>query len=164
MLDNVDTDEEESHTWYRYYGYKDFPKVGFSTPPRWDGKRSFAVTSIRFGNIPKKGELFAARNYMLKNNPLLSKAKTIEMGCGVIPINPLKNYTADGVMLVGDAAHQVNMPHGAGIVHAMDAGVLAGEAAVEAHEEGDFSSNLLSRYEKRCHKLFGEKDTIGYYI
>jgi Dehydrogenases (flavoproteins) len=46
----------------------------------------------------------------------------------------------------------------------MDAGVLAGETAVEAHEEGNFSSSLLSRYEQRWHRLHGEKDFLGYFL
>ena len=70
----------------------------------------------------------------------------------------------DGVMLVGDAAHQINLPHVSGALHAMDAGVLAGETAVEAHEEGDFSSNLLSRYEQRWYRVHGEKDFLGYFL
>jgi Dehydrogenases (flavoproteins) len=51
-----------------------------------------------------------------------------------------------------------------GLLDAMDAGVLAGETAVEAHEEGDFSSNLLSRYEQRWYRLHGERDFLGYFI
>jgi flavin-dependent dehydrogenase len=35
-------------------------------------------------------------------------------------------------MLVGDAAHQIHTPHKTGILNSMDAGVLAGEVAVEA--------------------------------
>ena len=79
-------------------------------------------------------------------------------------MKPLKKFTTDGIMLVGDAAHQINMPHVAGVLHAMDAGVMAGETAVDAHEEGDFSYNVLSRYEKRWYKLHGEKDAIGFYL
>ena len=59
-------------------------------------------------------------------------------------MHPLKNFMTDGVMLVGDAARQPCLPSSAGTLHAMDAGVFAGETAVEAHEEGDFPSNLLS--------------------
>ena len=163
-IDNVDMDEEEYHTWHRYYGYKDISDMGADSGPKGDGKRGFNVGTFRSSVIPKKGELSNTLNYFLKNNPFYSKSKIVEIGGGVIPTQPLKKFTTDGVMLVGDAAHQINLPHVAGVLHAMDAGVLAGETAVESHEEGNFSSDFLSKYEKRWYRLHGEQDMLGYYM
>jgi Dehydrogenases (flavoproteins) len=160
----VGMDEEEYHTWHRYYGYKGIPNFGFDSGPKGDGRVALNIAPMFQPFIPKKGELINGINYILKNNPLFSKSKLIEIGGGCIPIHPLKNFVADGVMLVGDAARQINLPHIFGVLHAMDAGVLAGETAVEAHEEGDFSSNLLSRYEQRWYRLHGEQDFLGYFL
>ena len=167
VLDGIvetDMDEEESYTWHRYYGYKGIPNFLFGSCPNGDGRTTLAITPLFYPSTFKKGELINGINYLLKNNPLFSKSKLIEVGGGCIPIRPLKNFMTDGVMLVGDAAHQINLPHVSGALHAMDAGVLAGETAVEAHEEGDFSSNLLSRYEQRWHRLHGEQDFLGYFL
>ena len=159
----VDMDEEEHYTWHRYYGYKDIHNFGFDSGPKGDGRVSLDIAPVFHSLIPKKGELINGINYLLKNNPLFSKSKLIEVGGGCIPICPLKNFVADGVMLVGDAAHQTQLPSVAGVLHAMDADGLAGETAVESHEEGDFSSNLLSRYEQRWHRLHGEQDFLGFF-
>jgi len=160
----VGMDEEEYYTWRRYYGYKGIPNFLFDSCPKGDGRVTLDITPLFHPLIPKKGELINGVNYFLKNNPLFSKSKLIEVGGGCIPAHPLKKFTADGVMLVGDAARQACLPHVAGVLHAMDAGVLAGETAVEAHEEGDFSSNLLSRYEQRWYRLHGEQDFLGYFL
>jgi Dehydrogenases (flavoproteins) len=159
----VDMDEEERYTYYRYYGYKDSNYL-FDMTSKGDGRVEFSTQPFLQSLIPKKGELVNSFNYFLKNNPFFSKPKLIEVGGGCIPASPLKNFTTDGVMLVGDAARQLNSPNYTGVLHAMDAGVLAGETAVESHEEGDFSSNLLSRYEQRWYRLHGEHNFLGYFI
>jgi flavin-dependent dehydrogenase len=46
----------------------------------------------------------------------------------------------------------------------MDCGIIAGERAVESCEEGDFSHDFLSEYEKRWYRLHGEKDFTGWYM
>jgi Dehydrogenases (flavoproteins) len=161
----VDMGEEESYTWHRYYGYGDIPNLLFESFPKGDGRVSLSAISLFHPSAPKKGELINGRNYILKNNPLFSKSKLIEVGGGCNLGCSLKNFVADGVMLIGEAARQTNLPlAAAGILHAMDAGVLAGETAVESHEEGDFSSNLLSRYEQRYYRLHGEQDFLGYLL
>ena len=157
-------DEEEQNTWRRYYGYKDIPNLLSYSGPIGDGRITLDTVPLFYPMIPKKGELINGINYFLKNNPLFSKSKLIEVGGGCLPIRPLKNFTTDGVMLVGDAARQINNPNISGTIRAMDAGVFAGETAVESHEEGDFSSNLLSRYEQRYYRLHGEQDLLGYLL
>jgi len=162
----VDMDEKEHHTWYWYWGYKDIPNLIFHSIPKGDGRIAFlAQPFFSHSLIPtKKGELIDGFNYFLNNNPLFSKSKIIGLGGGCIPSHPLKKFVTDRVMLVGDAARQTDLPSSGGVLQAMDAGVLAGETAVEAHEEGDFSSNLLSRYEQRWYRLHGEHDFLGYFL
>jgi digeranylgeranylglycerophospholipid reductase len=129
-----------------------------------DGKVGVGTDSVRPNSPRKMGEFLNFLNKFIENNPIFSGGKIVETGFGVMPYSPLKKITTDEVMLVGDAAHQIDTPHKTGILNSMDAGVLAGETAVEAHEEGDFSSNLLSNYEKRWYRLYGEHDILGSYI
>jgi len=68
----------------------------------------------------------------------------------------LKKIVADGLMLVGDAAHQVNPMSGGGITTAMLAGKIAGRVAGEAICSGDLSEIKLSEYPKEWHKLQGK--------
>lgn len=66
------------------------------------------------------------------------------------------------VMLVGDAAHQVNPTSGGGIISGMIGGMLAGELAAEAIKNDDFS--MLAEYQKRWHKRLGWRHEVFYNI
>ncbi len=69
---------------------------------------------------------------------------------------------SDGVMVVGDAAMLVNNLHWEGTNLALISGKLAGEAAVEALDDKDFSKKSLSRYEKKLNNSFVMKDMKTY--
>jgi len=161
LLEDVDVEEKTIYQWVRY---EKNPGIGFWLSPHEDGKVSLSIFSMQNTLYPtKRGQLFDAFVHFFKNNPLFSNAKIIDRGGGVVPMLRLKKFTTDGVMLVGDAASQAEKMYAAGCLHAMDAGVMAGEMAVEACEEGDFSYNVLSRYEERWKRLHGEDDLVKFY-
>ncbi len=56
---------------------------------------------------------------------------------------------ADGVMLVGDCASFLNGQRIKGIHTAMKSGMLAAETIIMAFDHGDFSSNVLRRFEEK---------------
>ena len=60
----------------------------------------------------------------------------------------LRKMTTDGLMVIGDAAHQVHPLHGGGMYLAMEAGAIAAEVAAIAHEREDFSDKTLDLYNK----------------
>ncbi|MDP2885058.1 MAG: NAD(P)/FAD-dependent oxidoreductase [Ignavibacteria bacterium] len=66
------------------------------------------------------------------------------------------------VLLVGDAAHQVNPTSGGGIISGMIGGMIAGQVAGEAIAKKD--SNHLIEYEKRWHKRLGWRHEVFYRI
>jgi digeranylgeranylglycerophospholipid reductase len=84
---------------------------------------------------------------------------------GGIPLGgTLKRIVKDGLMLVGDAAHQA-FPHtGGGIENALEAGVLAGEVAVDALRAGDYSSRFLEKYQTSWHHRLGKDMSLSYRI
>lgn len=85
-------------------------------------------------------------------------ASPVEINTGGIPVGSTVDcMTADGLMVVGDAAHQVNPIHGGGIALAMNAGRLAAEVGVKALAEGDVSQNRLSEYEVLWKEGYGSK-------
>jgi digeranylgeranylglycerophospholipid reductase len=95
------------------------------------------------------------QNY-LKN--YLPGAKIIEMVVGGVPAcGQIKQTINDGLLLVGDAARQSDPLTGAGIVAAMDAGKIAGEVAIKAHQTGDFSIRILKEYEDRWRATIGKE-------
>jgi len=66
----------------------------------------------------------------------------------------------NNVMLVGDAAHQVNPTSGAGIISGMIGGMIAGEVAAEAAKTNDLSH--LVEYQKRWQKRLGWRHEVFY--
>lgn len=66
------------------------------------------------------------------------------------------------VMLVGDAAHQVNPMSGGGIISGMIGGMIAGQVAAESIKAG--KTDHLAEYEKRWHKRLGWRHEVFYNI
>jgi digeranylgeranylglycerophospholipid reductase len=76
----------------------------------------------------------------------------------------LKQIVADGVMLVGDAAHQANPMSGGGVINALKAARIAGRVAAEAIWEGNVSSKRLGEYQKEWDRLLGRVHRSFYRI
>jgi len=70
---------------------------------------------------------------------------------------PLDCMTGNGIVIVGDAACQVNPVHGGGMGPSMMGGKLAGEAIVEALEGDDVSQGGLWAYNLRYMDGYGAK-------
>ncbi|MCF7913222.1 MAG: NAD(P)/FAD-dependent oxidoreductase [Candidatus Cloacimonetes bacterium] len=68
----------------------------------------------------------------------------------------LKEYIKDNIMLVGDAARQVNPITGGGIVQAMIAAGIAGQVAADSIKAGDQSKKFLLRYKKEWDSKLGK--------
>jgi len=92
--------------------------------------------------------------------PGLSKGKVVEVNVGGVPVcGPIGETVGDSLMVVGDAARQVNPLTGGGIDSAMRAGTIAGEVAAKAVEEGDTSKERLKEYERRWKEAMGKRLT-----
>jgi digeranylgeranylglycerophospholipid reductase len=90
--------------------------------------------------------------------PGLKKGRVIEINCGGVPVGgPLPKTVKDNLLIVGDAARQVNPLTGGGIDSAMRAGDIAGEVAAKAAASGDVSEKKLEEYEKRWRELLEKK-------
>lgn len=86
---------------------------------------------------------FVASREELKNGSI------IEVNAGAIPVGGfMKNMVSDGLVLVGDAANQVNPIHGGGIAESITAGRMAGNVIKKAIEKNDVSEKSLSEYNK----------------
>jgi digeranylgeranylglycerophospholipid reductase len=85
--------------------------------------------------------------------------------CGGVPCSkPIRRPIKNGLMLVGDAAHQVNPMTGGGIVSGMKGGWLAGKVAAKAVNEGDYSEKVLEDYPNLLRKDFGKNHERFYKI
>ncbi|WP_371807519.1 geranylgeranyl reductase family protein [Thermococcus sp. CX2] len=80
----------------------------------------------------------------LKENNIPAK-KLLEVNVGVVPVGGfVKELAKDNVVVVGDAARQVNPMHGGGMAEAMEAGTIAAKWIVKALEEENLE--LLKNY------------------
>jgi len=92
----------------------------------------------------------------IASQPGLAQGSILEVNAGTIPVGEsLKHLVADGFMVVGAAARQVNPIHAGGISEAMEAGMYAGETAAKAIERGDTSKKVLKEYEDRWNNNYG---------
>ena len=102
-----------------------------------------------------------AKSYLDKfiaASPGLRDGSIIEVNCGCVPVGHfLDDMTANNLLVVGDAAHQVNPVHGGGIGIAMEAADLASEVTVKASQAGDFSHKFLQRYNKLWYDRRGNR-------
>jgi len=87
-----------------------------------------------------------------------SKAIRSTPMCGGIPgFSKGQPIAGERVLLVGDAARQVNPLAASGILEALRAGRIAGEVIAEACRHGDFSARYLQRYQKEWQNSLGNK-------
>jgi digeranylgeranylglycerophospholipid reductase len=95
--------------------------------------------------------------------PSLAQGSPVTLVAGNVPVAlPPTPMVTGGLMLVGDAARQVDPLTGGGITNAMNAGTLAAQVAVEAIERGDTSARFLSRYEERWQGSIGRRMRRNY--
>jgi len=93
------------------------------------------------------------REFVKKNFP---DGKVLEMMAGGVPVSgPIETTTANGVILVGDAARQSDPITGGGIINGMRAGVMAGEIAADLVPKGEVDRKSLQVYEKRWRETIG---------
>ncbi|MBI5463320.1 MAG: NAD(P)/FAD-dependent oxidoreductase [Ignavibacteriales bacterium] len=88
-------------------------------------------------------------------------ASTLTRIAGGVPCaKTLDRIVKDNVMLVGDAAHQVNPVSGGGIISGMIGGMIAGQVAGEAINKNNLG--LLPEYATRWHKRLGWRHEAYY--
>lgn len=93
----------------------------------------------------------------------MPEARILEIVAGGIPTSGLmKTTTSDGIMLVGDAAHQSDPLTGGGIINAMKGGIIAGEVASKAISAADVSKAGLGEYEARWRGDIGKQIQKSY--
>ena len=97
--------------------------------------------------------------------PLIKGGQCAEYSAHLIPEGGYKKIpklSANGVILAGDAAGFVNGVHFEGTNFALISGKLAGESALAALENDDYSANTLSIYTKKLENSFILKDLYSY--
>lgn len=114
-------------------------------------------------SMAEKTTVLSFLNRFIEEHPFLAQGYPVTLVAGNVPVAlPPTPLVAGGLMLVGDAARQVDPLTGGGIISAMTAGQIAAEVAVEAIARGNTSASFLERYEERWHSDVGRKMRRNY--
>jgi digeranylgeranylglycerophospholipid reductase len=99
----------------------------------------------------------------IEDQPGLACGSPVALVAGGVPVTlPPRCLVTDGLMLVGDAARQVDPLIGGGIAHAMSAGRSAAQVAAAAIAAADVSRQALMRYEDEWAAGLGRKMARNY--
>ncbi len=125
----------------------------------WIFPKSRTTANVGIGVRANKG--VRAIDYLRKfveSKPELKNGSIVEINCGGIPVGkPLENLVGNGIMIIGDAAHQVNAIHGGGVHEAFKAAKIAGTVAAKCAKNGDCSKKALLEYQKTWSEKHGKK-------
>jgi digeranylgeranylglycerophospholipid reductase len=108
----------------------------------------------------KKSAIKYLQEFVDRKYPNAAMLTQIAGGVPCAKTNP--EIVKGNVIIVGDAAHQVNPVSGGGIISGMIGGMIGGQTAAESILSGDI--NHLQEYEKRWHKRLGWRHEIFYNI
>ena len=90
--------------------------------------------------------------------PMFKGSRVLTGGGGLVPTRrPISPMVGNGIIIIGDAACQVNPIHGGGIGSSMMGGVRAAEIIIDALENGDVSREALWPYTGIFMEAYGAK-------
>jgi len=136
--------------------------VGSTVAPggyAWIFPRGNGEANVGLGMIGERCKAGMPREMLLQFiDRELPKGRIGQVHCGGVPVTRyIRPLVRDGVMLVGDAARQVNCISGAGIAYALFAGRLAGRVAAEAIDGEAVRFTHLNNYEKLWKRRYGKQ-------
>lgn len=143
------------NTLYFYFGKNVAPNGYFWIFPKGNNKANIGLgVSGLIGK--KKSALSFLNDFMEKHYP---NAPVLTKIAGGVPCSvTLKKISAPGIMLVGDAARQVNPLSGGGIASGMIGGSIAGKIAAEAVKQNKLE--YILNYDKAWANRLGKRHEI----
>jgi len=101
------------------------------------------------GSLSESGKAHELLDRFINAHPELKKGEPIRFLAGAVPVGEPIEATRDNLLLVGDAARQVDPITGGGLMASIEAGKAAGETIGKAVKEQRFDKGFLSSYEKK---------------
>jgi geranylgeranyl reductase family protein len=126
----------------------------------WIFPKSSTTVNVGLGvamteGFPNPKDLY---NELILPMPFFKGSRALTGGGGLVPTRrPISPMVGNGVIIIGDAACQVNPIHGGGIGSSMMGGAKAGEVIIKALENGDVSREALWSYTGMFMELYGAK-------
>jgi digeranylgeranylglycerophospholipid reductase len=146
---------------YYYIGHELAPGGYAWVFPKGDGKANVGLgvqADLWQEASAEDGTVLDFLTRFIEARPFLAQGYPVTLVAGNVPVAlPPAHIVTDGLMLVGDAARQVDPLIGGGIINAMTAGQQAAQVAAEAIAAGDTSAGFLARYEQAWQRGLGRK-------
>jgi len=100
----------------------------------------------------------------INSHPELKKGEPVRFLAGAVSVSEPYESVRNNLLLVGDAARQVDPITGGGLIASIEAGKIAGETIGKAVEKQKFDKEILSEYEKAAEKAFYKKLKRNYMV
>jgi digeranylgeranylglycerophospholipid reductase len=100
----------------------------------------------------------------ISSHPELKKGEPVRYLAGAVSVSEPYESVRDNLLLVGDAARQVDPITGGGLMASIEAGKIAGETIGKAVEKQKFDKDMLSIYEKAVEEAFYKKLKRNYMV
>jgi geranylgeranyl reductase family protein len=112
------------------------------------------------GGKSDTGDLVDLHHSLIKDDPFMSKAigpnpKMEKMKAAPIRFGGIKKSYADNLLIIGDAAGQIDPLTGEGLQYAMDAAEIAANTIDKAFRKNKFHKRFLKQYQRQWMKSFG---------
>lgn len=100
----------------------------------------------------------------IDSQPELKKGEPLRFLAGAVPVAEPIESVRDNLLLVGDAARQVDPITGGGLMASIEAGKIAGKTIGKAVSEQRFDKKMLSPYEEKLEKTLYKKLKRNYVV
>jgi digeranylgeranylglycerophospholipid reductase len=128
------------------------------------GKDTANVGIGVLASLSKTGEAKRLLDKFISEHPDLKKGMPLRFLAGAVPVAKPIEATKDNIVLVGDAARQVDPITGGGLLSSIEAGKAAGETIGEAVIDQDFKKKKLSEYEEKIKPTLYKKLKRNYIV
>jgi digeranylgeranylglycerophospholipid reductase len=126
----------------------------------WVFPKGNNIANVGIGLLASLSESGKAAQFLDKfiaARPELKKGQPVRVITGADPVAEPIQSVKNHLLLVGDAARQVDPITGGGLMNSIEAGKYAGETIGKAVEKQRFDAQVLSEYETKWKKSFGKK-------
>ncbi|MCL2063932.1 MAG: geranylgeranyl reductase family protein [Candidatus Cloacimonetes bacterium] len=149
----------EKHLCQFYFGKEVAPGGYLWIFPKSETQANIGIGIAGIKSLPGKGPRYYLDKFMEKHYP---QASINYMIYGGVPTRAGNDFVRQNVMLVGDAAHQVNPITGGGTVQAMMGGHYCGETAAKLIKQGNITEKSLKKYNEKWENRFGQNQRFMY--
>lgn len=115
-------------------------------------------------SLSKPGMAKKLLDKFITSHPELKKGESVRFLAGAVPVAEPIGAVRDNLLLVGDAARQVDAITGGGLMASIEAGKTAGETIGKAIKKQKFDKETLSEYERKLESTLYKKLKRNYMV